>query len=53
VFVVKVDISVEFYTKGKQAPPMKKRTREYLKSLYREDIENLEKLIGRDLSFWK
>jgi len=39
--------------KRKQAPPMKKETREYLKRLYREDIENLEKLIGRDLSFWK
>ena len=43
----------EFYTKGRQIPPMKKETREYLKRLYREDIENLEKLIGRDLSFWK
>ena len=31
---------------------MKKETREYLKNVYREDIEKLSELIGRDLSHW-
>lgn len=33
-------------------PQMKAETREYLKELYREDILQLQDLIGRDLSHW-
>jgi len=36
-----------------QKPPMLEETRRYLQGVYREDIKNLEKLINRDLSFWK
>lgn len=32
---------------------IKKGTKEYLKKIYQEDINNLEKLINRDLSSWK
>lgn len=34
-------------------PKLDQKTREYLYSIYEEDIKNLEKLINRDLSFWK
>jgi len=45
----------ELYTKGDKnlSQNISREAREFLKSLYAEDIENLEKLIGRDLSFWK
>ena len=33
-------------------PEMKKETRDHLNSLYRSNIEALEKLIGKDLSIW-
>ena len=34
-------------------PPMKPEIRKYLQQVFAEDIKNLEKLIGRDLNFWK
>ena len=35
-------------------PPLKQSTRDYLlNQIYREDIQNLEKLLEKDLSFWK
>lgn len=34
-------------------PKLNPKTRKYLYNLYKEDIKNLEKLINRDLSFWK
>lgn len=34
-------------------PPMKPETRSYLQKIYKDEINNLEKLIDRDLSFWK
>jgi hypothetical protein len=35
-------------------PPLKQSTREYLlNTVYRDDIQNLEKLLDKDLSFWK
>ena len=35
-------------------PPLKQSTRDYLlKNLYKDDIQNLEKLLNKDLSFWK
>ncbi len=36
-----------------QKPPIKTRTRKYLQEIYKEDIEKLEKLLNRDLSFWQ
>ncbi|MEX0910014.1 MAG: sulfotransferase domain-containing protein [Candidatus Paceibacterota bacterium] len=33
--------------------PIAKETKEFLKGYYQEDIEKLEKLIGKDLSVWK
>ena len=32
---------------------IKNEDKEYLKQIYRQDIENLEKLINKDLSIWK
>jgi hypothetical protein len=32
---------------------MKDKTKDYLQNVYRQDIKNLEKLINRDLSFWR
>jgi len=32
---------------------MDKKTREHLRQLYKDDIKKLEKLLGRNLSFWK
>ncbi len=34
-------------------PKMESTTQEYLYQIYYEDIKNLEKLINKDLSFWK
>lgn len=34
-------------------PLMSESTRQYLAGLFRDDIEKLEKLLGRDLSVWK
>jgi len=34
-------------------PPISKKTRKYLQEIFKDDIKNLEKLINRDLSFWK
>ena len=34
-------------------PPLKQSTRDYLLNIYKDDIQNLEKLLNRDLSFWK
>ncbi|MFH1656594.1 MAG: sulfotransferase domain-containing protein [Candidatus Nealsonbacteria bacterium] len=40
-------------SKPLEKPVMNSLTREYLLSLYKTDIADLEKLINRDLSFWK
>jgi len=42
-----------FNSSSFQKPPLKESTRKYLISLYQEDIKKLEKLIKRDLSFWR
>ncbi len=34
-------------------PPIEESVRKCLQQIYKNDIRNLEKLIGRDLSFWK
>ncbi len=34
-------------------PPIKETTRKYLNRIYREDIKKLEKLLHKDLSYWK
>lgn len=34
-------------------PPMSPETREYLQTLFSQDIQNLEGLMGKDLSFWR
>ena len=34
-------------------PPMDYKVRKYLQEIYQHEIYQLEKLIGRDLSFWK
>lgn len=34
-------------------PKMDNKTKKYLQEIYKEEINNLEKLIGRDLSIWK
>lgn len=36
-----------------ERPSIPEGTRKYLQDLYREEIKNLEKLINRDLSFWR
>ncbi len=36
-----------------QYPPMEQKTERILKDFFREDIEKLEKLIGKDLKIWK
>ena len=44
----------EFYSrKSKPAEEISPKTYEQLKNVYKQDIANLEKLINRDLSFWK
>jgi len=42
-----------FYTQGSSKPPMSKAAESYLRELYKDDIEKLEELIGKDLSHWK
>jgi len=37
----------------KKYPKMKAKTKEYLQEVFQDDIEKLEKLIGKDLSMWK
>lgn len=37
---------------GKKNPEMNPKTREQLKTFYKEDLLKLQKLIGRDLSIW-
>ncbi len=41
--------------KGKpiKKPEMKNKTRLYLRKLYKQDIENLEKLINKNLNYWQ
>ena len=39
--------------KRHKKPPMSEEARRHLQEIYRDDIKNLEKLINRDLSFWK
>ena len=35
-------------------PPLKQTTRDYLlNQIYKNDIQNLERLLNKDLSFWK
>jgi len=41
------------FTKKEPKPPMRQEIRERLYKYYKEEIKNLEKLINRDLSFWK
>jgi len=36
-----------------EKPPLLEKTRKNLRETYQEEIKNLEKLINRDLSFWK
>ena len=40
-------------TEKREFPSLNPQTRKYLRNLYREDVRKLEKLLGRDLSFWK
>jgi len=40
-------------TKKKNRLAMKKETRKYLQNLFNDDIKEFEKLINRNLSFWK
>jgi len=39
--------------KSLSIPPLKQSTRDYLLNIYKDDIQNLEKLLNKDLSFWK
>ncbi len=41
------------YNRTFQKPLMNSQTRKFLQKHYDQDIKNLEKLINRDLSFWK
>ena len=34
-------------------PAMNQETKNYLKGMFKEDMENLESLLGRDCTFWK
>jgi spore coat polysaccharide biosynthesis protein SpsF (cytidylyltransferase family) len=52
---LRAKISKILYNKSidfNHVPKMKKETKEYLKNIFREDVKQLEKLIGRDLSLW-
>ncbi len=44
---------IEITFEKKQKPKMSKQTKKYLYDIYRDDIVNLEKLIGVDLNSWK
>ncbi len=39
--------------KSSPKPSMRPETRQHLQEIFQEDIESLEKLLNRDLSFWK
>jgi len=43
----------EFYSRRNPLPPMSQKTRQHLQKIYAKDIKRLEKLIKRDLSFWR
>lgn len=47
------DRFAKWYSSSKKRRTMDKKTRDYLKEIYKEDIKKLEKLIKRDLSGWK
>lgn len=44
---------IEIAFEKKQKPKISKQTKKYLYDIYRDDIANLEKLIGVDLNSWK
>lgn len=44
---------MEFLFRSEGYPEMKEETRSFLKSYFKEEVENLESLIERDLSDWK
>lgn len=46
-------LSEHYPGKDRPCPSIKEGTREYLRDIYREDIQNLEELINKDLSFWQ
>ena len=46
------DRLIEFNSHAKQEVPLSKKERQQLIELYREDILNLQDLVGRDLSSW-
>jgi hypothetical protein len=50
-FLRKLYVKINFKTY--KYPKMKKETRIQLKKTFKKDIERVEKLINRDLSFWK
>jgi len=56
-FLMRNAFLYDLYFRATQTPfdylPMSEETRSRLKSLFRDDIEKLEKLINRDLSSWK
>jgi len=41
-----------FLIKAMTTPPLETETREYLRDVYKDDILQLEKVIGRDLAHW-
>jgi hypothetical protein len=47
------DLTMPLTRPSTSRPPMKLKTRKYLQQIYKDEIKNLEKLINRDLSFWK
>ncbi|MEA2020131.1 MAG: sulfotransferase [Patescibacteria group bacterium] len=44
---------MQFITKRRKHQKIDTQTENYLKNFYQEDIENLEKLLNKDLSHWK
>jgi hypothetical protein len=42
-----------FGQEDRSLPPMKEGTRQHLKTLYREDVSELESLLGIDLDCWR
>jgi hypothetical protein len=49
----RLSINNKKYFRESKLPPVNSEDRKYLRELFAEDIKSLEKLIGRDLSFWK
>jgi len=49
---LKWKLSRELNIKKINYPPINEETRKYLLNVYIEDIKNLEKLLGKDLSIW-